>query len=214
MINFHLKQKKHADFELFKCAVNKLSRKEHLKLNGFKGIVNLRASMNLGLTDVLNKTFPDAVPVSRPLVKNEKVTNPSWLAGFISGEGCFFINISKSSSNKIGYKVSLLFALSQHTRDRELLESIKEYFDCGAVKESPSRVNNLTFKVVKFTNIYEKIVPFLQKYRILGIKSKDFNDWCKAVELINDKKNLTPEGLDKIRQIKSGMNTVRLYDHE
>ena len=67
MINFHLKQ---ADFELFKCAVDKLSRKEHLKLKGFKEIVNIIASMNLGLTDVLKNTFPEAVPVFRPLVKN------------------------------------------------------------------------------------------------------------------------------------------------
>ena len=156
--------------------------------------------MNLGLTDLLKNTFPEAVPVFRPLVKNEKVIHPDWLAGFSSGEGCFFINISKSSSNKIGYKVSLLFAISQHSRDWELLETIKEYFDCGAVKESFSRVNILTFKVHKFTDIYEKILPFFHKHRILGIKSKDFNDWSKAVELIKDKKNLTPEGLEQIKK--------------
>lgn len=213
---FPLKTKKQADFELFKCAVDKLSRKEHLKLKGFKEIVNIRASMNLGLTDVLQNTFPEAVPVVvwRPLVKNEKVTHPDWLAGFSSGEGCFFINISKSSSNKVGYKVSLLFAIFQHSRDRELLERIKEDLDCGAVKESPARGNNLTYKVTKFTDISEKIVPFFHKHRILGIKSKDFNDWCQVVELIKDKKNLTPEGLEEIRQIKSGMNTGRLYDPE
>ena len=73
---FPLKTKKQADFELFKCAVDKLARKEHLKLKGFKEIVNIRASINLGLTDVLKNTFPEAVPVFRPLVKNEKVTHP------------------------------------------------------------------------------------------------------------------------------------------
>ena len=108
----------------------------------------------------------------------------------------------------------MLFAISQHSRDRELLERIKEYFYCGAVKESLSRVNILTFKVHKFTDISENIVPFLHKHRILGIKSKDFNDWCQVVELIKDKKNLTPEGLEEIRQIKSGMNTGRFDDPE
>jgi hypothetical protein len=68
--------KKQADFELFKSVVNKLSLKEHLKLQGFKEIVNIRASMNLGLTDALKKAFPETTPVPRPTVKDEKVINP------------------------------------------------------------------------------------------------------------------------------------------
>ena len=40
--------KKQADFELFKSVVNKLSLKEHLKLQGFKEIVNIRASPSGG----------------------------------------------------------------------------------------------------------------------------------------------------------------------
>jgi hypothetical protein len=73
---FPLRTKKQADFELFKSVVNKLSLKEHLKLQGFKEIVNIRASMNLGLTDALKKAFPETTPVPRPTVKDEKVINP------------------------------------------------------------------------------------------------------------------------------------------
>ena len=73
---FPLKTKKQADFELFKRVVNKLSLKEHLSLKGFKEIVSIRASMNLGLTYALNKAFPEVSPVPRPTVKDEKVINP------------------------------------------------------------------------------------------------------------------------------------------
>ncbi len=69
----------------------------------------------------------------------------------------------------------MLFALTQHTRDRKLLETIKDYLDCGAVKESPSRIKILTLKVVKFSDILEKIVPFFKKYKVLGVKYEDFN---------------------------------------
>lgn len=68
--------KKQADFVLFKSVVNKLSLKEHLKLEGFKEIVNIRASINLGLTDALKKAFPETAPVPRPTVKDVKVINP------------------------------------------------------------------------------------------------------------------------------------------
>ena len=50
------------------------------------------------------------------------------------------------------------------------------------------------------------IIPFLKKYKIKGIKYKDFADLCKVAELIKQKKHLTAEGLDQIKQIKAGMN--------
>lgn len=85
------------------------------------------------------------------------------------------INITKSKSNLIGHQVSLLFALTQHTRDRVLLENIKQYLCCGEVKHSTSRPTTLTFKVVNFSNNIEKIIPFFRKYGIIGIKREDFN---------------------------------------
>lgn len=94
-------------------------------------------------------------------------------------EACFFIKIKKSSSNLIGYQVFLLFALTQHSRDRKLLDNIKEYLDCGKVKykekESTSRSTILIFKVVKFANNFEKIIPFFREHEIKGIKYLDFN---------------------------------------
>lgn len=207
---FPLITQKRADFELFKCVVAKLLRKEHLKLKGLQEVVNIRASMNLGLTDALKVDFPETVPVIRPLVKITEEINPQWLAGFTTGEGCFFINIAKSSSNLIGYQVFLLYALTQHSRDRKLLEIIKEYFGCGEVKGSSTRINILTLKITKFSSIFEKIIPFYKKYPVQGVKSLDYKDWCEAAELIKGKKHLTREGLERIKQIKARMNRGRL----
>lgn len=208
--SYPLKTKKRADFELFKLAVSKLINKEHLNLKGFKNVLSIRASMNLGLSDNLKEAFPGIIPVDRPEVLNDKSLQPEWLSGFISGEGCFFINLSKSASNLIGYKVSLLFAITQHARDTELLEGIKEYLGCGAVKGSNCRANVFTLKVAKFSDNLEKIIPFVNKHKIFGVKSLDFNDWCQAAELINSKKHLTPEGLEEIKLIKAKMNRGRL----
>jgi hypothetical protein len=38
------------------------------------------------------------------------------------------------------------------------------------------------------------------------------SDFCKAAELMRNKAHLTWEGLSKIREIKSGMNTGRKWD--
>jgi hypothetical protein len=38
----------------------------------------------------------------------------------------------------------------------------------------------------------------------------DFEDWCKVAEIIKAKGDKTLEGLNKIREIKGGMNKTRL----
>jgi len=52
------------------------------------------------------------------------------MAGFIPGEGCFFIKVNKSR-NKAGVAVQLVFQVYQHIRDQDLLKSFLSYFNCG-----------------------------------------------------------------------------------
>jgi len=52
------------------------------------------------------------------------------MAGFITGEGCFFIKVNKSRK-KEGVGVQIVLQVSQHIRDQELLKSFVSYFNCG-----------------------------------------------------------------------------------
>ena len=47
-----------------------------------------------------------------------------------------------------------------------------------------------------------------KKNCIEGVKSKDFQDFCKVADLMAKKAHLTPEGLAKIRalRLRAGMN--------
>ena len=67
----------------------------------------------------------------------------------------------------------------------------------------------MNYRVRKFDDTISKIIPFFQRYPILGSKSEDFNDFCKVAELMKSKSHLTKEGLEQIRQIKADMNTGR-----
>ena len=59
------------------------------------------------------------------------------------------------------------------------------------------------------TEINNVIIPFFTKYPILGIKSKDFEDFKLVAELVNNKEHLKIEGLTKIMEIVKGMNLDR-----
>ena len=116
---------KHADYLLFKEVIQMLLKKEHLTQEGLQAIVNIRGALNKGQTPLLKEAFPNSVAVPRPLVKlASTLPDPNWLAGFTAGEGCFLVNLRKSSSHKFGMRVMLRFKLTQHTRDEQLLKSI------------------------------------------------------------------------------------------
>jgi len=51
----------------------------------------------------------------------------------------------------------------------------------------------------------------MEKYPLLGAKLQDYLDFVKVAELIKSKEHLTIEGLAKIEEIKSNMNTKRIY---
>lgn len=195
------------DYELFKQAFTLIQNKEHLTPEGLVKIVAIKASMNWGLSEQLKIAFPNIIPVPRPSVVDIKIKDPNWIAGFASGEGCFFIGIMSSVTNCLGYRVKLIFQLTQNSRDEQLMRILINYFNCGNVYKKGER--GIDFKVTKFDDLIDKIIPFLQKYQVIGVKSKDFADFCKAAELIKNKDHLTTSGLDQIRKIKSGMNRGR-----
>jgi LAGLIDADG endonuclease len=70
-------------------------------------------------------------------------------------------------------------------------------------------LNYIEFKCQSFKDNYEKILPFLHKYPILGVKAQDFEDWQKVAEMIKSKEHLTNEGFEQIRKITARMNKGR-----
>ena len=67
----------------------------------------------------------------------------------------------------------------------------------------------VSLTIVNFMDITNKIIPFFNKYSLFGVKLYDYLDWCKIHKLMNEGSHLTMEGLNLIRNIKSGMNKGR-----
>ena len=211
-----LNTQKRADYLLFKQAVIIMQRGEHLTVSGLEAIVNIRATLNKGLTSSLIEAFPKTVAVARPQVDitDVKSIDPQWVAGFTSGDGSFIVSIRNSKSSQTDGRVSLTFSLIQHSSpsgssDELFMKSLVNYFGFGKAYTYKSYTE---FKSRSLVDNFEKIIPFFQKYPILGLKALDFVDWCKVAILINNKAHLTKEGFKNICQIKAGMNKGRIKD--
>lgn len=202
---YPLISQKYTDSQLWREVVMMMLKKEHLTLEGLKKIVALKASLNLGLLDELKEVFPNIVPVKRAIV-DQKIRDSNWVASFTSAEGCFFVNIIRSPIRRTGFQIKLNFTISQHVRDEQLIRSLVEYFDCGKIYLGKEAV---WFVVTKYSDISDKIIPFFQEHKILGVKSKDFEDFCNVADIMKDQSHLNPKGLEQIKKIKEGMNKGR-----
>lgn len=120
-----------ADFILFKQIVELMNSKAHLTIEGLNQFINLKAFMNLGLSERLKGDFINLTPVARPLINTKKIPDSNWISGFVSAEGCFLIIISNSKTLKIGKQVNLIFKITQHERDKNLMILIIKYLNCG-----------------------------------------------------------------------------------
>lgn len=98
--------------------------------------------------------------------------------------------------------------MTQHIRDAFLFEVIAEYLGCGNLIVD-TKNSAVRYRVSKFTDNLNIIIPFFEKYPLQGVKVKDFSDFCKAAYLVESKEHLTTEGLEKIKTLRSGMNTGR-----
>jgi hypothetical protein len=101
---YPLLTQKAADFILFEQIVNLMIKHAHLTVNGIQQIINTKANMNLGISDLIKSEFNIINPVQRPIINTTSIFDPYWVSGFVSGDGNFDAGI-RPSTNKIGYKV-------------------------------------------------------------------------------------------------------------
>ena len=94
--------------------------KEHLVKDGLEKFVGIKASINKGLSDSLKLAFPNVTQTEKFMEIDNKIPNPQWVAGFSTGEGCFYIKMTKSSYSKQGYNIQLNFQLTQHSFKKKI----------------------------------------------------------------------------------------------
>lgn len=212
---YPLISQKQADYLLWKEAIQILANKEHLNQKGIEKILAIRSSLNLGLSPSLKTRFPNIIPVAPPKVVIQNIPNPVWILGFTEGEGCFLINKQsapqKGNTKKLEFTFWLEFSITLHNRDQALLEQIRVNLGCGNVypKRVATNKKYFSYRIARFDDISTKIIPFFQKYPLIGDKNKNFQDWCLAADILKRKEHFTEAGMVKLTNLKENMNKGR-----
>lgn len=207
---YPLLTQKRADYLLFKEAINLLlTGKARSSLEGMYEIMSIKGSMNRMLSDKLKINFPNLKSVPRLVIYTHDIKDLNWLAGFVDGEGYFYVKSLINKKYTTGYNITLVFSITQHARDEVLLTKFIDLLGCGNIEKPLNRPNEVNYRVNKFSDIKYKIIPFFQKYPLQGIKFRDYLDFIRVSDIIAVKDHLTPSGVKKINSLKSGMNRSR-----
>ena len=172
-------------------------------LVGFKinyQIKNLSKLINMYRSYTSKAVVPEC---KRNLYNVQHKINPWFLTGFLDGEGCFLISISKKESLKIGWTVQLMFKITLHQKDKNLLEHIVNYFGVGRI--SKHGTNSIQYHVHSVKDL-QVIIYHCEKFGLITHKLGDYELWRKAFNLIINKEHLTIGGLHKIVAIKASLN--------
>jgi len=148
---------------------------------------------------------------------NESVNH--FIAGYVSGEGSFFVSLQRNAAYKTNTQVVCGFSIKVRADDRELIDLIWQALDfAGNVHEISAeryryeydagiRRNDAVMYIVrKRSDLLDHVIPFFDTYPLRGRKRENYELWKQVLDLVERGAHLTPEGLGEIVEIKVRMN--------
>ena len=131
--------------------------------------------------------------------------NPWFITGFIDGEGCFDVSITKNQELKVGWEARQRFQINIHSRDTDLLKQIKVSLkEVGSIYHRRTR-KEIQMEVRSFKEL-KTIITHFDKFPLITDKSSNFELFKKVYQIVELKEHLTIEGVKKILSIKASMN--------
>jgi hypothetical protein len=142
--------------------------------------------------------------------QQERLWYCGWIAGFVDGEGCFSCPIFRNHKTALGWQVQPTFVVVQSASSRDVLEDLVRFFECGRVyvdhRHDNHREDLYRYRVGRFADLRDVIVPFVQETTLRTSKDKNFERFVRVLRLMEERKHLTVSGLIEIAEIVETMN--------
>jgi hypothetical protein len=130
---------------------------------------------------------------------------PSYISGYVDGEGCFNVSISPRPTLRVGWEVRPSLSVSQNGDRSEVLLDIQRYFDCGTLRPDRSD-KTLKWEVRSLPLLVERIIPHFVAYPILSSKRNDFQLFASVCEAMVRSRHRELDGLCEIVRWAGAMN--------
>ena len=107
----------------------------------------------------------------------------------------------KRDTHARGFRISAAFNVSQH--DRVPLDLFQEVLGCGKLRQAGN--GGWYWEVNRLSDLADRIVPFFDRFPIVGQKAEDFRLWSSAVELLSAER-LSDQDYHQVLALRERMN--------
>lgn len=164
-------------------------------------------------TDSAFKADEIAIPASdTSMLSNAGFSWPNgqlgaYISGYVDGEGCFSISISRRPKLLVGWEVRPSFSVGQKRGRTQVLEMMLQYFHCGTIRYSaPDDMDH--YETRSIHDIWAHIIPHFEKYPLLSSKQKDFELFRSVCQIVRAGKHLRVQGLHKTLLLVMSMPNI------
>jgi len=205
--NYPLLTSKNLDYLDFKKVALLMKDKLHLNKKVLDYILSIKNNMNS------LRTFEERwnyLKSSEPIKLNNE-----WVQAFIDGEGSFQFGVVNTTNRGKPYlSLTATMEVAQSSHDVSILKAFVKFFGCGYLKPKYD-INDMdaakSSRIVNrfVINQHSVVTEFFDKYPLFTRKYLDYLDWKKLIKLKAERAQYTPFGLQKMKDIKAGMNKGR-----
>lgn len=144
--------------------------------------------------------------------------SPDALAGFVVGDGCFYVESGHDRKYRHGWRIRPAFCVEVRNDDRAILEALRSVLGCGNIYEldfgryqgyeSRGWKPHVKYRVGNIQDIRRKVIPFFQEHTLFGRKQRSFELFCRVVVMMEAHRHLDPMGIEEIKGIVHNLNTL------
>lgn len=135
-----------------------------------------------------------------------------YLSGYVDGEGCFTVSISKRPEMNTGWELRPSFSVSQNLDRAGVLYILEDYFKCGSIRPDRSD-NTLKYEVRSLKYLTARIIPHFDKHPLLSEKQESFLAFRQVCMDMTQGKHLSAKTLcsmlNRATEINSGKRKYR-----
>jgi hypothetical protein len=146
--------------------------------------------------------------------QQERLKTIGWMVGFVDGEGCFSVSITKNKTTRLGWQVQPEFVVSQGMKSKDSLEIFKNFFGCGRIFVNRRHDNHkedlYRYCVRSVSELREIIIPFFKENELQTAKAEVFRKFIIIIGMMTKREHLTKEGVIKIANIAKTLNRQKI----
>jgi hypothetical protein len=145
---------------------------------------------------------------------NQQGRLEAYLAGFVDGEGCFSVGVSRRPDLPFGHQLIPEFRVSQNAERAIVLETLQNTLGCGRIVENDrKKASDRTHVLVvrRRGDLLDKVIPFFERNPLLSDKRTDFETFRDVLLAMAAGAHLQRDGFERLARLAFTMNGSGRY---